>query len=294
MSDRVPTISVEIAHLSAEDLTSEHVVSAAMETASSWLKHLDPNVLDRISVTVLLDDYYEEVDLPSATKTLLKAAENANVSINYVVSEAAIAESVDLLDHHLFPVPAMGSGSSSDVGDSLHRFLSSVGEYVDTAASSPHPRPAGGAIRRFSDLEPSGDKSAHEPGSQPNSASYRGMHKLDLVVELWSPSTGGGRLWSCAMLAAWWQLVRLGCLKKSRPEAAAHGITVIDQSRPFECRNTLSILNSRYLEIEHAVRSILRCVQMPPEWVDLFRIGADVPSERAHLSAIQYVFSPAA
>jgi hypothetical protein len=60
------------------------------------------------------------------------------------------------------------------------------------------------------------------------------------------------------MVAAWWQLNRLG-VGAFMPQ----GTWISPTAKPFVGHRTLTLLDVDYLEVEHAVRNILRHV--PPQ-----------------------------
>src|SRR2546430_3070164 len=104
-------------------------------------------------------------------------------------------------------------------------------------------------------------------------------HSIFLDVQLWS-TPDGQRRWSCASLAAVWQLVRLGLLRNSgdavlQPfrldedevipsnwDALPAVYQVNAQAAPFTAYRTLSVLSAQFLPVEHAVRSILSQVSI--------------------------------
>ncbi|MGH3995289.1 MAG: SCO2522 family protein, partial [Pseudonocardiaceae bacterium] len=97
-------------------------------------------------------------------------------------------------------------------------------------------------------------------------------HSIYVDVELWDDD-GDRRTWSCAFLAAVWQLLRLGLLRyhgkpvvSPRPWAGdwpsdwadLPAVVRLDPAADsFYGYRTLSVLAGRFLPIEHAVRIIL-------------------------------------
>ena len=106
--------------------------------------------------------------------------------------------------------------------------------------------------------------------------------------------TSAARIWSCPILSAWWQLIRLGMLEDE------HGVPVApprtqsrSQAPPFHARYTLTLLEPRFLEIEHAARAILERVRLPDAWLRRVREGRRTDDQREHLRRIAYMFVPA-
>jgi hypothetical protein len=100
----------------------------------------------------------------------------------------------------------------------------------------------------------------------------RRRHSIFVDVELWDEQNGQ-RTWSCPMLAAVWQLIRLGLLRdRGRPVMTPQDWTgpwpdswdempPITRLNPgaaaFAAYTTLSVLSPRFLAVELAVRTIL-------------------------------------
>lgn len=105
------------------------------------------------------------------------------------------------------------------------------------------------------------------------------VHEVTLNVSL-SEQQGGKRTWSCAMLAAVWQLLRLGLLSEaddlihSPPTWEGNLPTSWDElppvlalnsdTAPFTAYRTMSILTAQFLHTEHAVRTILKRITRRP------------------------------
>ena len=143
---------------------------------------------------------------------------------------------------------------------------------------------------------------------RPPRESARRRHSIFVDVELWDDHEGR-RIWSCPMLAAVWQLARLGLLRDhgrpvlvpqdwtgSWPDnwAALPAITRLDPSAPaFAAYTTLSALSPRFLPVELAVRTILSQFAGDPTVLAETRAraagdGMRVPPEL--VDRIRYVF----
>lgn len=117
----------------------------------------------------------------------------------------------------------------------------------------------------------------------------RRSHRIHLDVELWSTVGHSAPIWSCSMLAAWWQLLRLGAPHIERSPLAR----LAPEGRPvsLHARSTLTLLPARMLEVEHAVRTILQRVVVPTNWLCDDVHGAGPTSSCSHLDRIGYVFT---
>jgi hypothetical protein len=108
---------------------------------------------------------------------------------------------------------------------------------------------------------------------QPPRQNARRRHSIFIDVELWD-ELDGHRTWSCPMLAAVWQLVRLGVLRdQGRAVVTPQDwtdprfpddwddlpavIRLNPRAAAFSAYTTLSVLSPRFLPVELAVRTIL-------------------------------------
>jgi hypothetical protein len=134
-------------------------------------------------------------------------------------------------------------------------------------------------------------------------------HSVFVDVELWSTASQG-RLWSCAFLAAVWQLLRLGMLRDRNEVVATPQpwdgplpdrwdelpavIRLNPDAAPFTAYRALSVLPRRFLTTEHAVRTILEQIAVDSAVVDQVLQrgrgeGLDLAREPA--GRIDYIFT---
>ena len=145
---------------------------------------------------------------------------------------------------------------------------------------------------------------------QPPKETAARRHSVFLDVELWDDGPDGHRTWSCPFLAAVWQLARLGLLRNEGeavlvPQPHTGGafpedwdelpplVRLNPRADPFAAYRTCSVLPSRFLPVEHAVRVILDQIEVDPGALDQAagrsaRENADVPASVA--DRISYVF----
>jgi hypothetical protein len=104
-------------------------------------------------------------------------------------------------------------------------------------------------------------------------------HSIFADIELWRDGDDG-RLWSCAMLAAVWQLLRLGVLRDNGrrvgvpqrlPEELPNDwralpmvLQVNEKAAPFSAYRTMTVCAPLFLPVENAVRTILQQVAVDP------------------------------
>lgn len=216
----------------------------------------------RISTCFLIDDYFTRFSSPAEVlPQVIEQAERCGLVIDYVARESACAEvgalqPARLVESRLVQSPAPGSNGS---------------------------RPPAAEVGWLSNGERSPSDGLLEamhaaPGWQAPRETEARRHSVFLDVEIWDEQDGR-RTWSCPFLAAVWQLLRLGLLRDRgqqviRPVARAEAfpqswdglpplVQLTEEAAPFAAYRTFSVLASRFLPIEHAVRVILQ--QWSPE-----------------------------
>jgi hypothetical protein len=266
-------LSVELDHLYMEDLVGEAAnLDARMARVRPWYDAIvasftraHPEVKPRISTCVLVDDYFSSLVTPAEVLPKLRAAAaSAGMRIDYLARESCCAWSdgrspAELAVQRLIPVPAAGEDGSRpptlETG-----WLSNGRRTPEQNRRSMQP------TRRW---------------APPVEAEAR-RHSVFVDVELWDVQ-GDRRTWSCALLAAVWQLLRLGLLRHEGrapvglerldetaelPDAWDKLPAVLqleDTAMPFTGYRTVSILDHRFLPVESAVRVILGQVAPHPE-----------------------------
>lgn len=295
-------VSVELGHLYMEDFASgPEALRSHFRRVSPWARALEQHyaaLLDgrtaRISTCFLIDDYFTRFSTPAEViRDLLTTAEESNLRIDYIARESACANAdgvalAELVLGRLVPEPSPGSNGSRppphEVGWLCNGERSATGE-VDEAMGST------------------------APWVPPRQTSARN-HSIFADVELWSEGKDG-RLWSCAFLAAVWQLLRLGLLRQDgdpvaqpRPGAITDlpdrwdelppVLQVNPAAPPFSAYQTFSVLAARFLPVEDAVRTILSQISVPAAVLD--QVAARSAGERLPVPAdvvdrIGYVFT---
>lgn len=220
----------------------------------------------RISTCFLIDDYFTRFSTPAQVlPQLIEAAGASGLEIDYLARESACAEAngiplAQLVAARLTAVPP------PDANGSRPTVLES-GWLCNGQRSPGH-----------------GKTEAMRPAewAPPVEIGARN-HSVFVDVELWHDNAGH-RLYSCAFLAAVWQLLRLGLVRNDganvvRPQLLPDGfpeswgeLPPITQLRPgaapFCAYQTFSVLPGRFLQVEHAVRVILEQVAPQAEVLD--------------------------
>ncbi|GAA2170784.1 MULTISPECIES: SCO2522 family protein [Glycomyces] len=291
-------LSIEVGHLYADDLARPDTLKAEMASAAAWV-HGTTEALSkrlggrrpRVSTCYLVDDYSQQGMPPpeELIAVITEAAADAGLRIDYLARESACATMGPLqlaglvADRIVFEPPPGANGSRPTVARSGW-----------LCNGVPSPKAKGVAMVGQADQW------------RPPSQNAKRDHSVFLDVELWS-DTAEGRRWSCPMLAAVWQLLRLGVLRNQGrrigvPEAVAevvpdeHGhdpdrpararfpetweamppiLQLEPAAYPFPAYRTVSILSVNYLEVEHAVRVICGSVRPEASAIEIIRKSAE-------------------
>lgn len=299
-------VSVEVGHLYMDEFAEgESAVRRAFAAAAPWVAAAHtPQAIGcekksaRVSTCFLIDDYFSRFSSPAAViPMVLAAAKGEGLEIDYLARESACADAGGVSPAYLTlgslvtePVPGTTGGRPP---------LTETG-WLTNGQRSP------GTAR--------GEAMAKRTTWQPPRESARRRHSIFIDVELWDEDNGH-RTWSCPMLAAVWQLMRLGLLRdQGRPVITPQDwtdpqfperwddlpsvIRLNPKATAFAAYTTLSVLSPRFLPVELAVRTILSqfacdhalleetairaardAMQLPAELVDRIRYVFAAPGE---------------
>ncbi|MBO0867881.1 MAG: hypothetical protein J2P15_04895 [Micromonosporaceae bacterium] len=296
-------LSIELGHLYFEDFAAgPQALRRHFREVAPWARAAReicaaslPGRTPRISTTFLVDDYFGPGSSPAQVlPDLLRAADDCGLGIDYLARESGCAQAdgvaiARLVEERIVAEPPPGTtGSRPPVTEAGwlcngQRSPSSTGQAME--AMVPWAPPVENATNR---------------------------HSIFVDVQLWDEGPGG-RTWSCAFLAAVWQLLRLGVLRRlgapvavPRPWVGPYPdewtrlpavVQLNPSAAPFSAYRALSILESRFLSTEHAVRTILSQVAVDEAVVEqvVGRAGVEGWSLSPELAdRIQYVFTGAA
>lgn len=275
-------LSIELGHLYMEDFAAgpQHL-RQCFQQAAPWANAARQACADglqsqhtqqgqkgrraraRISTCFLIDDYFTPFSSPAElVPELVSAAHEAGLEIDYLARESGCADAdgvtlARLVEGRLVADPPPDTNGSRPL-------VAEVGWLCNGQRS-----PASGAAQ-------AGAAQAMDaiPQWTPPAQNAARRHSIFLDVELWDvDESNGRRTWSCPFLSAVWQLLRLGMLRHDGEGVAAAqrwegafpndwdelpAVTQLNPTAaPFSAYRTLSILSTRFLPIEHAVRTIL-------------------------------------
>jgi len=308
-------LSVELGHFYSPDLRQhedffiEHFrqIGFYYAAARAACEAATPRGNPRISTCVLIDDYFGKLESPRVlVRKLLDAASKAGLEIDYVVRESGSV--------HTATAPESDPAEPTETGLSLAELVEArlvEDPPPDTTAARPPARQTGWLCNG----QRSPATKTHEAMKLPTawlppSENAAVNHSIFTDIELWRDD-GRQRVWSCAMLAAVWQLLRLGVLRNDGHEVVPpHPLPDADdlpdawrqlpmvlrankQAAPFSAYRAMTICAPLFLPVEHAVRTILQQVAVDPGVLaKIVARGADegLTISPAVVDRIQYQF----
>lgn len=267
-------LSLELGHLYMEDFeASPETLRRHLAEVRPWAEaarataagHQARGARPRISTCFLIDDYFARFSSPAElVPVLLEEAERAGLEIDYLARESgcALADKVPLAESvaaRLVESPPPGTYG-------IRPPVSETG-WLANGERSP-------AVRTPPAMQAA-------VAWQPPKETAARRHSVFLDTELWSDDPDGRRTWSCPMLAAVWQLARLGLLRHEgepvfvpQPHTGSGFPDAWDdlppllrlnkKAAPFAAYRTCSVLPNRFLPVEHAVRVVLDQVSVDP------------------------------
>jgi hypothetical protein len=264
-------LSIELGHLYMEDLVAgPERVRELFAQVRPWAQAAQQRCRDafgpkaRISTCFLLDDYFSpDLDPSEIVPMVLQAANEADLRIDYLARESGCAEAdgiplAELVQDMLIDEPPPGATGGRPL-------LRETGWLCNGQRS-----PVGGSA-----------EATERIGWRPPAQNVANPHSIFIDVQLWD-EPDRIRRWSCPMLAAVWQLLRLGVLRHlgepvavpvrwSPPAPSSWALLpavmqLTDDAAPFSAYRTYSALPHRFMTNEGAgVRAILTQVSVDDE-----------------------------
>lgn len=268
-------LSVELGHLYMEDyLAGPSRLQVLFEEAAPWAEAAGKAAKTRVrkgrarvSTCFLVDDYFSDLHGPDEIlPAVIEAAERAGIAVDYLARESACARV---------------TAPTGEVSPAQLLVSRLVAEPPPGTTGSRPPATESGWLAN-------GQRSSAENGASamdvvtgwvPPVQTAKRRHSVFLDVEMWDGS-GRDRTWSCALLAAVWQMLRLGLMRSDGeplvepveppaqwPSSWAEMPPIVKlnpRATPFTAYATTSILSPRFLPIEVAVRTILSQVWGDP------------------------------
>jgi len=265
-------LSVEVGHLYTEDYNGDDgSLVANLADVARWLDAVTAAATaqlaparPRISTCFLIDDHYGSLPEPAKViPRLLRLAEEAGLRIDYLARESGCVREKD---REIASMVAARVVDEPLPGTTGARPPTSVSGWLANGRRSPTAtsRPAMSVPVQW----------------QPPRENVEAPHSVFVDVELWDV-VDGERRYSCAFLAAVWQLLRLGMLRDNGEVVADpqplpddlpdswHQLPVVmrvgDRPAAFAAFRTTSIMAGKFLKVEQAVRTILGAVATQAE-----------------------------
>jgi hypothetical protein len=258
-------LSIEIGHLSMEDLLGgPDALRAHFAKIKPWTDFLLARTSgQRVSTCFLVDEYFSTIRTPEELiPELVEAAAAEGIVIDYLARESGCAEAGDispaaLVMARIVPDPPQGANGTRP------------------------PKHVTGWLTNAEGMAAPQTEAMRGPRWTPPQENGAQAHSICLDVQLWDhPKDGGPRRWSCSFLAAVWQLLRLGLLrhqgkaivtpdrwKGPYPDRWSELPPVIrlgERAQPFYAFRTMTVLETRFAQVEAAVRLILSQVAVDP------------------------------
>jgi hypothetical protein len=298
-------VSVELGHLYFEDFAAgPDALSASFAALVPWAEAAvsrtvagEPSGRARISTCFLVDDYFSRFAGPAeVVPMVLEAAAKSGLQVDYLARESACAVAgearpAELLLARLVIEPSPGTTGARPP-------LTETGWLTNGVRSPAGPGSAPEAMAGNVRWQPPRQNSARR-------------HSIFIDVELWDDGPSG-RVWSCAMLAAVWQVLRLGLLRDlGRPVAQPVDapaqlpedwrdfppvVRLRPRAEPFAAYTTVSLLPSTFLPVELAVRTILGQFAADPQVLEQVARragGENIRLAEEIIDRISYAFSGA-
>lgn len=290
-------VSLELGHFYLRDLTPERVQSLARQEAE-WTAPMLAGLRERsrtVCCVAMVDDYFvaegQEEEVRDKEALVVDGYRDVGLPLDYIVRESECAATGQSFVDRYFMRALVGDrgepvGTAERIPRLDHPWLHSE----DPGEGSPT-RPVRSAFG-------GGVEAVAEPPSTDGRPT--GPHSIHVEVELWS-GEGNRRKWSCPLLAAWWQLIRLGVAYspdadgRDQPVDESVGRALHEDAPPLPAHRTLSVLSAPFLVVEAAVRTILeKVVIADPSWARHLQTSADDADVQAHCERIGYLFPPTA
>lgn len=246
-------VSVEVLHAcdwSGDEVDIAEQVAHEASVISPILESLHSSGVD-FSVNILLDDTDLRINAEAESLAATAAWNKTGIPLDNVCSERLLSNSAGrMVDFYVGQNRQRDFGSLGVSG----RFplVDALKEGQAWLGNEGRPRPRM-ALAQAGLIEEGADPRG--PSSSPPAGSSRGsrLHSIAVDIEMWS-GYQSSPVWSCAWLAAWWQLVRLGFGSEEDLDDAIVGGS---RAKGLVGSQTLTVLPTGLLEVEYAVRLLL-------------------------------------
>ena len=287
--DAVPLghLSVETGHLYLDDFAEgDHKIARQLEHAAPWLEAANKRIRKRfgrnarISTCFLVDDYTPSgsaLDQPKPAEVVdivTTAADQAGFRLDYLAREAGCVVACER--------PYSGPRDQSPLADIVAGLIV---EEAAVGANGSRPPTAQTGWLSNGERSPAVAVAMDAPDWEPPEEFGKYWHSVFVDIELWSLDSAqihAERQYSCSLLSAVWQLLRLGLLRNAgkavaKPYRFGTGEALPDlwaqmpsitqltpDAAPFAAYETFSALPQHYEAAEHAARIIIDHLRFDP------------------------------
>jgi hypothetical protein len=314
-------VSIEFAHVGyaererrGEEPDFSTAAMRHVDQAIAWFGRDEASGADaRVSKSILVDDYFGDPHVRQRqAEAVLDACAERGVVVDHVVYESSCVATAKLVVDRIADDPRPGDGAATapivpeTAASRDPAWLSSNGRRRLAPGQALPQRGSSGSLLSRVGGAPRSDDAVEDIQPEPHrgTKAIRGYHDINVEVQLYDGDVMNGAgtgKWSCPLLAAAWQLLRLGVLQDEdgnplSPEFARLDHPSLNRDpEPFAARATLSLLTPAMLQVEYAVRLILGRLELPGEWVRQLRQSHEDEQRRPAdlvLERIAYGFVP--
>lgn len=257
-------LSIELGHLYSEDFAGgPEQLRRAFALVAPWAEAARRigaagagGKAPRVSTCFLVDDYFGTLGPPAeVVPQLLAAAAESGLEIDYLARESGCVEADGVPLARLVAERIVADPPPETTG--LRPPVTETGWLCNGQRS-----PGGTAAEAMEPVD----------GWRPPVQNAARRHSVFVDVQLWDEHRGR-RTWSCAYLAAVWQLLRLGLLRSRGARVAVPQprpgelpeqwdqlpavVALNPRAAPFCAYRNVSILPGQFLPTEQAVRTLL-------------------------------------
>ena len=272
-------ISLEVAHIYMSEYSPALLEGLALEL-TEWTLPLYSRLHESstVEVVILIDDYFapKDMDIEAAGEAIEEVVASSGIPVDRRVLESECVPLAEILAREVIREPREGDGTENRAARSPDDQ-----RWIRDTDSGSH-ESVGAIVEPVSPWAPKRQKSGRDGATDNVQAKNSRSHLIDLAVEMFKEGDGrGGEVWSCALLAAAWQMHRLGCPTPG-----------LGDSLLSPANRTMSVISPRFMIVETAVNRILRNLRLDDPLFRSLQFGSSMPTNDELVGRIGYLFPP--